>query len=373
MKSNVIVGELEKGIIGLVRRTRLHARCAATSLGLALVLSILPAGLRASGPKEYVVGEGDTLLISVFGNPDLTTTARVAREGTIQFPLIGSTPAAGMTAAEIEAAISATLADGYIIDPQVSVSVQEYRTKSSSILGKVNRPGQYDFRGRLTLLELLSRAGGLAPDAGNQAVIKRKADSAVIKAGDLVVDLKELLLEGNIFRDVEIMDEDTVTVPEAGQVFLVGEVRRPGTYRFDEGMTLLRAVTLAGGFTERANTAAIKVIRSEDGQERVLAVGTDATTLETPMVRGDIVVVNEARAEVCYVTGEVKSAGAYRCDRDTTVLMAVTLAGGFTDAAAKNKIRIVRRGGGQEQVRDKVGLEEPLLAGDILIVPKSFF
>jgi polysaccharide export outer membrane protein len=327
----------------------------------------------SASADEYVVGEGDTLQITVFGHPDLTSTARVAREGTIQFPLIGRAPAAGMTVSEIAAAITAGLADGYIIDPMVTVSVQERRTKSSTIVGKVNRPGQYEFRGKMSFLELLSRAGGLSPEAGSQAIVKRKSPSDVIKSGDLVIDLKALLLEGNVFRDIEIMDEDTVTVPEAGQFFLAGEVRRPGAYRFEDGMTFLRAITLAGGFSERANTSTLRVIRSEGGQERVFEVGVASGAFETPVLRDDIIVVTEARAEVCYVTGEVKAAGAYRCDRDTTVLKAVTLAGGFTDAAAKNKIRIVRRVGGQEQVRNKVGLEEPLLPDDILVVPKSFF
>lgn len=337
------------------------------------LVSLLVTGLGATAAEEYVVGEGDTLQIAVFGHPDLTTSVVVARDGAIQFPLIGNVRVAGLMVTEIEKGIASALADGFIIDPMVSASVQEYRTKTSSILGKVNRPGQYQFRGKLTLLELLSRAGGLAPEAGSQAIIKRKSGSGLIKSGDLVVDLKALLLEGSIFMDVEIMDEDTVMVPEAGRVFLVGEVRRPGTYRFEEGMTFLRAITLAGGFTERADTAAVKVIRGEGGAERVFDLGGDPTALETPVLRDDIVVVNEARAEVCYVTGEVKSAGAYPCGGDSTVLKAITLAGGFTDAAAKNKIRIVRRVGGVEQVREKVGLEEPLLAGDILVVPKSFF
>jgi polysaccharide export outer membrane protein len=351
---------------GLLGRLRSLIR-----LGSCLVLALLCLGIHAAAAGEYVVGEGDTLQVTVFGHPDLATSARVAPDGTIPFPLIGHAPAGGLTVPEIGAAVAAALADGYIVDPQVSVAVQEYRTKAASIVGGVNRPGQYEFRGRLSFLELLSRAGGLTPDAGSQAFVKRASASGVIKSGDLVIDLKALLQEGNLYRDVDIADQDTVTVPEAGQFFLAGEVRRPGAYRFEDGMTVLRAITLAGGFSERADTAAVRVIRGEGGQERVLAVG--AAQLEEPVVRGDIVVVSEARAEVCYVTGEVKSAGAYRCDRDTTVLKAVALAGGFTDAAAKNRIRIVRHVGGQEQVRDRVGLDEPVLADDILIVPKSFF
>ncbi|HWR98303.1 MAG TPA: SLBB domain-containing protein, partial [Candidatus Methanoperedens sp.] len=323
---------------------------------------------------EYVIGEGDTLQIGVFGHPDLATTVLVPREGAIRFPLLGQVTAAGLTAGQLAAALTDGLADGFIVDPQVSVSVQEYRMKKAGIVGRVNHPGQYEFRGRLTFLELLSRAGGLAADAGAQALVRRKSPAGgAAGAGDLAIDLRALIRQGDLSGDVEILDEDIVTVPEAGSFFLTGEVRRPGELRFEEGMSIVRAITLAGGFSERAVTDRLTVIRVEGERERMLEVDLAAAAAEGSVRRGDIIVVAAARAEVCYVTGEVKNAGAYRCDRDTNVLKAVTLAGGFTDAAARNKIRIVRRVDGREQVRDRVGLEEPVLANDVLVVPKSFF
>ncbi len=339
-------------------------------LACALLVCVCAMSGRAD---EYIVGEGDTLQVSVFGNSDLMTTARVSAAGTITFPLIGQVPVAGLTAEQAATRITEGLADGYILDPQVSVSILEYRIKKSNIVGKVNRPGQYEFRGRMTFLELLSRAGGLAADAGNQALVKRKSFSERIKSGDLVIDLKALIQEGDIFRDVEIMDEDTVTVPEAGLYFISGEVYRPGQFRFEEGMTIMRAISLAGGFTERAAIDRVKVVRSDGEKEQLLAVGNDPAALEGQVRRGDIVVVSAVRSEVYYVTGEVKNAGVYRFERDANVLKAVALAGGFTDAAAKNKIRIVRRVNGQEQVHEKVGLEESVLPDDILVIPKSFF
>jgi len=342
-------------------------------LKIALCVGLVLSGAAAVRAGDYVVGEGDTLQITVFGHADLTTAARVTPEGWIRFPLIGTVRASGLTVVEITSAITAGLADGYIIDPQVSISVQEYRMKKCNVLGKVNHPGQYEFRGRMTFLELLSRAGGLAADAGGQARVQRKSASGRIKSGDLVIDLKALITEGNIFRDVEIMDEDTVTVMEAGQYFITGEVRRPGPYRFEEGMTFIRAFTIAGGVTERAATDKVKVIRLDGGREQLLEVGMDAKALEGLVRRDDLIVINTARTEVCYVTGEVKSAGAVACDRTTSVFKAVTLAGGFTEAAATNRIRIVRRIKGQNQVRDKVGLDEPVLPDDIIVIPKSFF
>lgn len=339
-------------------------------MALVCAVVLLSTGVRA---EEYILSEGDTLQITVFGHPDLTTTARVSSEGTFRFPLLGNVDVAGLSVTRITSLLTESLADGYVVDPQVSVSIQEYRMKKYNVVGRVNRPGQYEFRGRMTFLELLSRAGGLAPDAGNQALVKRKSSSSVVKSGDLVIDLKALVEEGNIFRDVEIMDGDSVTVTAAGHYFLAGEVRQPGRHRFEDGMTFIRALTIAGGVTERAAPDKLKVIRFEGERERLIEVGMDAAALEGLVRRDDLIVVSAARSEVCYVTGEVKSAGSVSWDRTTNVLKAVTLAGGFTDAAAKGKIRIVRRVDGQEQIREKVGLEEQVLPDDILVVPKSFF
>jgi polysaccharide export outer membrane protein len=344
--------------------------CGALTVLCACALVLSAAAARA---EEYVLGEGDIVQVAVFGHADLTTTARVPPEGTIRLPLIGPVGAAGLTAGQLAATITDGLADGYIVDPQVSVTVQEYRMKQAGIVGRVNRPGQYEFRGRLTFLELLSRAGGLAADAGAQAFVRRQAPPVAATAAELTVDLKALVRLGDLAGDIEIRDGDIVTVPEAGSFFITGEVRRPGELRFEEGMSAMRAVTLAGGFSERAVTDRLTVLRVEGERERMLEFDLAAAAAEGSVRRGDIIVVGTARAEVCYVTGEVKNAGAYPCDRETNVLKAVTLAGGFTDAAAKGKIRIVRRVGGQEQVRDRVGFEEPVLANDILVVPKSFF
>jgi len=117
----------------------------------------------------------------------------------------------------------------------------------------------------------------------------------------------------------------------------------------------------------------VRIIRVREGREGMLDPAGTAATADTPLEPGDIVVVNVLRAEVCYVTGEVKSAGAYPCDATTTVIKAVTLAGGFTDAAARSRIRIIRHAGGDEQVLERVGLEETVRPDDVLVVPKSFF
>jgi polysaccharide export outer membrane protein len=328
--------------------------------------------LSAAAPAvcgEYTLGEGDLLQILVAEHPDLTMSVRVGPEGLVNFPLVGQISLLDVPVSRVASLLTLRLADGYLIDPQVTVSVQEYRLRRATVTGHVNRPGVCEFRGQVSLLELLSRAGGLAPDAGSRAIVTHRDGTEAKRT----IDLRALLTQGDSALDVEIREGDSVYVEEAGVFFLAGEVRRPGEYRFEEGMTMIRAITLAGGFTERAETDRLRVIRTTEGGERVFELGAGTASLEEQVHRGDIIVVNVARAAVCYVTGEVKNAGAFRCDPGTTVLKAVTLAGGFTDAAAKNRIRIIRRVNGQEQVREKVGLDEPVQPDDVLVVPKSFF
>lgn len=339
----------------------------------ALLLAVPPPG--SAYGDEYRLGDGDVIRVTVFGHDDLTTAAAVEREGRIRYPLLGEVPVGGLTTGEAGQAIATGLAAGFIVDPQVSVAVVEYRTKKVNVIGKVSRPGVYEFRGRVTLLELISRAGGLAHDAGDEATVNRRATAGSVRAGKLLVDLRALIAEGRANRDVELLDGDSVYVSETGTYSISGEVRRPGSFRAADGMTLIRAVTLAGGFTERADTSRVRIVR-EGGESpgQILEVDATAAGVETPVRAGDIVVVNLSRPELCYVTGEVKNAGAYRCDDASTVLKAVTLAGGFTDAAAKDRIRIIRASaGGGEQVRKNVALDDPVLAGDVIIIPASFF
>lgn len=340
----------------------------AAAVRVAAAIAVLLSAAAPLAAEEYLVDEGDVLQISVFDHPDLATTVRVTADRQITVPLVGALSVQGLTVPQVATLVAARLGDGYILGPQVTVTVQEYRARKVNVIGRVNRPGAYEFRGRLTLLELLTRAGGLAPDAGATAAISGRAGEAA-----RTVDLRALLLQGNTALDIEIRDGDSVHIAEAGVFYLTGEVRRPGEYRFEEGMTLLRAVTLAGGFTERAATDRIKVVREEGGLQRLIEYGSGNAALEATVRRGDIVVVNVAREEFCYVTGEVRSAGAYHCGPGTTVLQAVALAGGFTDAAAKGKIRIIRRAGGQEQVHDRVSLDEPVVPDDVIVVPRSFF
>ncbi|RUA01633.1 MAG: periplasmic polysaccharide biosynthesis/export protein, partial [Deltaproteobacteria bacterium] len=121
-----------------------------------LAILLLFAPLSFSATQNYVVGEGDVLNLTVYEHDDLTMSVRVSGEGTISVPLIGDVHVQGLTLGQISRKITALLADGYIVNPQVNIFIHEFKSKKATILGRINRPGLYELRQHTTLLELIS-------------------------------------------------------------------------------------------------------------------------------------------------------------------------------------------------------------------------
>ena len=235
-----------------------------------LLLMILPSVVFS---QDYLVGERDVLRITVYDNPDLTTVARVSGEGTITFPLIGEVKVAGLTIQQIAKRISGLLSEGYIVNPQVMVFVEEYRSKKVTVIGEIVKPGLYELPGPTTLLELLSKAGGITKDAGDKAIVKRKSSQG---ERSITVDLRKLIEKGDTSLDVALQDGDSIYIPKAGFFYVTGEVKNPNVYKFEEGTTVIQAITMAGGFTDKAAEGRIKIKRKENGQEKTLEkVGLD--------------------------------------------------------------------------------------------------
>lgn len=239
---------------------------------LIAVFIILFAGhcFAAANISAYRVGEGDVLKITVYDNPDLETVARINSDGTIHFPLIGQVKIDGMTVSQVTGKITHLLAQGYIVDPQVSVFVQEFRSRKVVIMGQVKTPGLYELSGPTNLLELISKAGGLTADAGNKVTIKRKTSNPKDPEQILTVDLKDLMENGVTSQDLGIQDGDNVFVSKAGSFYVTGQVAKPDAYKLDAGTTVIKAITMAGGFTELAAPGSVKIIRTVNGKEKTL-------------------------------------------------------------------------------------------------------
>lgn len=247
-------------------------------------------GSNISYALDYIVGEGDVLRIAVYDHPDLTTTARVSGESVIRFPLIGEVKVGGLTISQIGEKIEKLLNQGYVVKPQVAVFVQEFKSKKAVLMGQVEKPGLYVLPGQTTFLELLSKAGGLTKEAGDKAIIKRKTSPNVKDEDKIVIDLKKLIENGEMSLNLMILDGDSIFVIKAGVFYVTGEVQKPAAYRHEENLTVVKAITMAGGFTEKASAGRIKIIRKVDGNEKVLK----GVEVNDPVLPDDVIVVPES-------------------------------------------------------------------------------
>ncbi len=258
-----------------------------------IFLVLLTAGLCLYGisfGQDYMVGEGDVLKVTVYNHDDLTTTARVGGDGTIPFPLVGEVHVGGLTLPQISEKLASLLADDYVVDPQVSIFVQEFRSKKAFIMGEVEKPGFHVLSGNTTLLELLSVAGGVTQDAGDKATIKRKCQSPDKTETTIVVDLKSLLQKGDTSLDVPIMDGDSIYISKSGVFYVTGQVTKTGAYKYEEGLTVIKAVTLAGGFTAIASKGSVRIMRKVNGSEEVI----EDVKMDDKILPDDVIVVPES-------------------------------------------------------------------------------
>jgi polysaccharide biosynthesis/export protein len=240
--------------------------------------------------QDYVIGEGDVLKITVYDHDDLTSTVRVSGDGFIVLPLIGQIDVKGKTVSQITEKISSLLADGYVVNPQVTIFIQEFKSKKAFIMGEVKKPGLYVLPGQTTFLALLSEAGGLNKDAGDKAIIKRKTNPQAQQEDILTIDLHDLIEKGDTSLDVLILDGDSVYITKAGVFYVTGEVKKPDAYKCEEGTTVIKAITMAGGFSDKASKGRVKIIRKIGDKEEVY----EKVKMDEPVLPDDVIVVPES-------------------------------------------------------------------------------
>jgi polysaccharide export outer membrane protein len=283
------------------------------------VLTALAATLLTGRPamaQDYMLGGGDLLKITVYQNDDLTTETRVSGDGMISVPLVGKMEVAGETPAEVEQKIVQKLSQGYIIDPHVTVFVEEYKSKRVTILGEVAKPGVYELTANASILEIISKAGGLTDKAGDTVVIKRKKTPAqstdkpkavsvsnntsgaeTMQAAEqsdpdntyIKLNLKELMEKGNLADNPNVQDGDNIFVTKSGFIYVTGEVKMPGAYKYEEGTTVMKAIALAQGLTDKAAPGRTKLIRKVDGKDESMRVN-----MEDPCKPDDVISVPES-------------------------------------------------------------------------------
>ena len=225
---------------------------------------------------RYVIGRFDTLSITVVGEDDLSKKFGVDSDGTITFPFLNRVQVAGLTLEELQNRLTAGLRDGFLRDPQVRVEIDSYKSRSVYVIGEVRVPGKVTMAGTtLGLLEALALAGSPTANASNEIIVVHPATPGAVPAGTapnpntqgerITINRRDLEL-GRAGRDVVLQDGDIINVPIAQRFYISGQVRNPGTYVLDPGMTLQQAIALAGGLTDRGSDRRIKVKRLVSGR-----------------------------------------------------------------------------------------------------------
>lgn len=239
--------------------------------------------------QQYLVGEGDVLKITIYDHEDLKQTVRVDGDGSIVVAFLGKIPVKGLTVPQVTEKLARLYGDGYIVEPQINVFVEDFKSQKATILGQVTKPGLYEIRQHITLLEFISTAGGLTTDAGGLAVIKRKIGPHE-KEQIINVDLKQLVEQGNTALNVPIEPGDNVYIQKAQMVYITGEIKKPGVYKYEDNITVIKVVTLAGGFSEKAATSRVKIIRKLGGEEKIF----DSVKMDFIVRQDDLIFVPES-------------------------------------------------------------------------------
>ncbi|ELX13290.1 polysaccharide export protein EpsE [Janthinobacterium sp. HH01] len=230
-------------------------------LAMWMVAGMLALLAQTAGAADVLLGAGDVVKVSVYGNQDLSLETRVSEAGTITFPLIGTVELGGLTAAAAEKKIAGMLeGGGFIRKAQVNLLVTSLQSAQVSVLGAVNRPGRYPIEGKRTLMDMLALAGGFGGDGGDVVSLIRKRNGVTTKDAIDVVDM----VRGNDFnRDFEVMGGDILYVERAPRFYIYGEVQRPGPFRLERQMTLLQALSTGGGLTPRGTERGIRIKRRD--------------------------------------------------------------------------------------------------------------
>ena len=250
-----------------------------------------------SDPGEYLLGEGDLLHISVFEAEELETTVRVSSRGVIALPLIETVAVKGLTAIEAEEKIEALYRQRYIKNPHVSIFVEEHVSQRITLVGQFKNPGTYDYPTKQRLLDVIALGGGLNERAG-QIVQIRKSKTVQGQPGTFMVDLDQLITQGNVGLNIEINGGDVIFIPEAGVFFVDGAVKRPGAYAIKHHTTVQEALVEAGGFEPWAVKDKLKLVRmAENGSREIIELDLEqAGIAEMDIIDRDILVVDESGA-----------------------------------------------------------------------------
>lgn len=237
-------------------------------------------GAGATSPSEgsnlpaESVERYDLLGISVYDSPELTRSARVDENGAIRLPMVKQPiQVAGLYPPEIEGAITKALVENNVlVEPVVTVSILEYRSRPITVMGAVRNPIVFQADGPVTLLDAISRAGGLAENAGSEILLRRRPSATGDKSMTLTqrIPVQSLLNLNEAVANLKLEGGEVIRVPVAGQVYVLGSVGKPGAFNVPDGSesSVMKALAISGGLGEHPGHIAY-IYRVEGGAEGV--------------------------------------------------------------------------------------------------------
>jgi polysaccharide export outer membrane protein len=272
-------------------------------MAVSLLLVLLSLTIPVWAQENYRLGPEDEIEIRVWGNDDLTRKVQVGLNGMISFPFVGEIKAQGMTVLDLQRELEHRLGPKYLIDPHVSITITEYKSQKFFVVGNVNKPGTYPLTKPIRVVEAISMAGGLETGQGSKApgsavaVIVRgkpgmKGNQPRLPdqtpASDKVTISLSAAMAGDPRNNLEIKSGDTLYIP-ALYFYVQGQVKNCGRYPYAENMTVLMAITTAGGFTDKAASKRAYIVREKDGKRENVKVKMD-----DHIQPGDVVTVPES-------------------------------------------------------------------------------
>jgi polysaccharide biosynthesis/export protein len=256
--------------------------------------ALLAAPLAAQSPPReplrtaYVLGPEDQITIHALDADEISgKPVRIDQGGYIRLPLIGRIKAADLTLEQLENEIAARLKP-YVKQPEVAVTVGEFRSQPVSVIGSVRTPGVLQLQGQKTLVEILSLAGGLADDAGHSVKISRRLEHGRIPLAGATddetgafsvaqVSLPSIMEARSPAENIQIRAGDVVSVPRGEMIYVIGQVTRVGAYmlRDRETLSALQALSLAGGLDRAARPQNARIMRLEPGAAKRVEIPVD--------------------------------------------------------------------------------------------------
>jgi len=267
----------------------------------------------ANGDMLYRIGAGDQIRISIFNVPELSGEYRVDGSGRVSLPLVGDLELSGYDLAQAERVVAQAYGERYLRDPQVSIRVTEYRSQQFTAIGAFSAPRIYNVDRRVSLMEAIAMAGGLASAAGNQIYLTdriRDPESGQLGTRSLIISVEDLMQNPSEYN-FPLGESALINVPRAGSIFVEGAVERPGVYTRQGDTTVLKAITMAGGLKFEANRSRLRVLRRDPTtnewlQEEVSMAEIRSSPLaDVHLNDGDIVMVEHGVLRTAW-TGSIR-------------------------------------------------------------------